>query len=202
MPSKLTSGGKVISNKYVTYGELIQSKSEINRMVSMANKRLARLEKGGLQDSPAYKKLVGDNGQFRFSVRGKTHNELQKEVAKLVNFVNSETSTIRGINNNLKEIANNTGIEYKNLKELRQKAGKFFELSSKVEQYLRSVNDVASAIGYQKIWEAINTYVKNEGTNLEDANNDLDSVIKIVDTLIEAPNNVDDKGSDLWWFVE
>lgn len=201
MPSKLTSGNKVISNKYVTYGELIQSKTEISRMVSMANKRLARLEKGGLQDSPAYKKLV-DNGNFRFSVRGKTHNELQKEVAKLVNFVNSETSTIRGINNNLKEIASNTGIEYKNLKDLRQKASKFFDLSSKVEQYLRTVNDVASAIGYQKIWEAINSYVKNEGANLDDANNDLDSVIKIVDTLIEAPNNVDDTGSDLWWFVE
>lgn len=134
---------------------------EASRLVSMANKRLIRLEDNKLTDTPAYKNLLGDDGKKpRFSIRGKDYNEVQKEVAKMNRFLNAQTSTVRGANKVLKEMAKNTGIKYKNLKELRSKASQFFELASKVEQYLRTVDDMASAIGYQKIWEAVNKYVK------------------------------------------
>ena len=76
-------------------------------------------------------------------------------------------------------------MKYKNLTELRQSAPKFFELSSKVEQYLRTVDDIASAIGYQKIWEAVNTYVKDNKINLADANTDVDGMIEAVNNVIK-----------------
>lgn len=99
-------------------------------------------------------------------------------------FINSQTSTIRGINKSLKDMAKNTGIEYKNLKELRQSASTFFELASKVEQYLRTVEDMASAIGYQKIWKAINQYTKEEKINLSKGENDIEDMTrKVIDAL-------------------
>lgn len=176
------------------------------KVMSMANKRLARLEKSNLTDSPAYQKYVDSKGNAKFSVKGLDHNQLQQEMSKVKKFVQSKTSTVRGINSTLKEMANNTGIKYKNLKELRDKSKSFFELSSKVEQYLRNVDDIASAIGYQKIWEAINTYVKNESIDLKESENDIDSMVQAVTGLInqfESGSQFTMKGDDSnWWFIE
>jgi len=159
-------------------------RKEASRKASVANKRIKRLEKNNLTESPAYQQYL-KNGAVKFSVKGKTYNEVQKEVAKLNKFINSQTSTIRGSNNALKEIASNTGIKYKNIKELRKKSSKFFELSSKVEQYLRTVDDMASAIGYQKIWEAINVYTKEKSIDLGSATSNVDSMVDAITGAIK-----------------
>ena len=163
-------------------------RTKASRLVSMANKRLVRLEENELTDSPAYEKLVGDDGEKpRFSIRGKDYNEVQREVAKMNRFLNAQTSTIRGANRVLKEMAKNTGIKYKNLKELRSKASQFFELASKVEQYLRTVDDMASAIGYQKIWEAVNNYVKDSSREIEGAQKSIEQMTsEIAEAIKEA----------------
>lgn len=159
-------------------------RKEASRLAAMANKRVTRLENNGLKDTPAYKAYLEGGGKF--GVKGKTYNELQKEVSRLNQFINSATSTVKGANNVLIELANNTGIKYDNIKDLRSKAPKFFELSSKVEQYLRTVNDMASAIGYQKIWEAINQYVSDANIDLSNTTGDIDSMIeKISNALAE-----------------
>lgn len=146
-----------------------------SRLADVANKRIARLEKNGLQDSPAYKNHI--EGKGRFGIKGKTYNEVQKEVARMNKFIDSQTSTIKGVNTTLKELAANTGIKYKNLTELRAKASKFFELSSKVEQYLRQVEDMASAINYKQIWEAVNKYTQEARIDLSKSGDNLDDMI-------------------------
>lgn len=163
-----------------------QYRREASKVISMANKRLARLEKSNLTDSPAYAKLVDSKGNPRFSVKGLDHNQLQSEMSKVKKFVQAKTSTVRGINTTLKDMATNTGIKYKNLKELRAKARSFFTLASKVEQYLRNVEDVASAIGYQKIWEAINQYVKSENADFDEVENSVEGLTNIVDGLLNG----------------
>lgn len=165
---------------------------EASRMASMANKRVERLERNGFYDSPAYRGYIASGGG-RFGVKGKTYNEVQAEVARMRAFIEANTSTISGLNNYLKGIAENTGIKYSNMEDLYKKSGKFFELSNKVEEYLRTVEDMASAIGYQKIWEAVNTYTKQNEIDLADANVDIDSMIdQISDALTEhqKPENV------------
>lgn len=150
---------------------------EASRLAAIANKRVERLEKNNLKSTPAYKRYI-EGG--RFGVRGKDYNQVQKELSRLKSFLGSETSTIRGANATLKDMAKNTGIQYSNLKELRDKAPKFFELASKVEQYLRNVEDMASAIGYQKIWEAINQYTDTAKVDLAQADTDIDGMISAV----------------------
>ena len=199
------TGRTWFGGKYITSENLKEAKKEISKLASMANKRLTRLENANLKSSPAYKKWA-ENGEVRFGVKGKTHNELQRELSRLEKFLSAETSTVRGANATLKEMAKNTGIKYKNLTDLRSKADKFFELSSKVEQYLRTVDDIASAIGYQKIWEAINTYVKDSKINLSSSENDIDSLVENVTKMLNGANH--DKRlennsdtEDGWYFV-
>ena len=177
-------------------------RAEIRKLTATANKRLARLEKNGLESSPAYQKWLAD-GEVKFSVKGKDHNQLQKEVSRLKRFLESETSTVRGVNRTLKEMAKNTGIKYKNLKDLRTKSAKFFELASKVEQYLRTVDDIASAIGYQKIWEAINKYTKQRGEALGEGGADIDAMVRTVTDMLKASNLDKTKGdSGDWVYIE
>ena len=168
---------------YIHKDNVKEVKAEMSRLASVANKRLQRLENAGLENSPAYKKWIED-GAVKFGVKGKTHNQLQSELSRLKTFINAETSTIRGVNSVLKEMASNTGIKYKNLTDLRAKANKFFELSSKVEQYLRNVDDIASAIGYQKIWEAVNKYTKDANIDLSSGKADLDSMVASISAAL------------------
>lgn len=160
-------------------------RAEVSRLASMANKRIQRLENAGLESSPAYKKWISEGGE-KFGVRGKDFNQVQAELARLRRFIDAETSTIRGVNKVLKEMAANTGLKYENLEELRSKSEKFFELSSKVEQYLRTVDDIASAIGYQKIWESINEYIKDAEIDLGDSEMNIDDLTAKVVEIIKV----------------
>ena len=165
---------------------------EASRLASKANKRLQRLEGNKLTDSPAYKKLVGNDGKRpRFSIRGKSYNEVQSEVAKMNKFLNSQSSLVRGSNNILKNLAMNTGIKYNNLNELRDLAPKFFELSSKVEQYLRNTEDMATAIGYQKIWEAVNVYIEDQRNDLGEVDFNIDEAIERISEAIKEQEHID-----------
>ena len=155
--------------------QVAEYRKEASRLASMANKRVARLEANDLRDAPAYKGYIESGGKF--SVKGKTYNQLQVEVARMRTFINANTSTIKGVNKYLKDIADNTKIKYKNLADLRAKSSKFFELSEKVQQYLRDLDNMASSIGYQKIWEAINVYVANGNVDLAGAELDIDQVV-------------------------
>lgn len=169
-------------------------RQEASRLVSMANKRLQRLEYNKLTDNTAYQSLVGEDGKKpRFSIRGKDYNEVQREVARMNKFLNSETSTVRGSHRVLKEMAKNTGIKYKNLTELKKSASSFFRLANKVEEYLRTVEDRASAVGYQKIWEAVNQYVQEETIDLAEAENDIDYMVDKVVKKIDKVMNEEEK---------
>ena len=176
--------------------QIAEYRKEASRLASMANKRVARLEANDLKDAPAYRGYIESGGKF--SVKGKTYNELQVEVARMRTFINANTSTIKGINKYLRGIADNTKIKYKNLKDLRAKASKFFELSEKVKQYLKALDDLSSNIGYQKIWEAVNVYVANSNVDLAGAELDIDQVVeKIGNAISEEVNGINIPVGDL-----
>ena len=149
-----------------------QLKQEISKKASMANKRLKRLERNDLTNVPAYRQYV-QGGGVKFSVKGKNYNQLQAELSRVNHFINSKTSTVRGTNSVLKEIANTAKIKYNNLSELYSNVNQFFSLATKVEDYLNATGQTALAIGYQRVWEAINKYVEQEGKILLDTTRDL-----------------------------
>ena len=190
------------SAKILARNERIRAfRAEASRLASLANKRIARIEKNELTGSPAYQRYIKDGAQ-RFGVKGKTYQEVQAEVARLNRFIKAETSTIKGINRELKSMAENTGIEYTDLKDLQKKASKFFELSAKVAEVFKGMDDMAMALDYQKIWEAVNEYTQVEGIDLSDADAKIDGMIKAVTDIIELrrQNDRDAAKPTLQWF--
>lgn len=164
-------GVKLASDEY------LRLKAEVSRKASMANKRLVRLENNNLTSSPAYQKWVDYQGGVKFSVKGKDYNQLQQELARVNQFIDAKTSTVRGLNKVLKEMAENTGIKYGSVKELQSKSKNFFALADKIKEYLRQTEGSASAIGYQPVWQAINEYVQQEKIDLGDSELEIDGLV-------------------------
>jgi hypothetical protein len=190
---------KLASDKY------LELKKEVSRMASMANKRLNRLESNNLTLLPAYREWE-QHGAIKFSVRGKNYNQLQSEYWRLKHFLDDRTSTVRQANKFLREMAENTGIKYRGLEDLKSKSKQFFELAEKIKQYNMSINQSAQALDYQKIWQQINTYVNNTNTDLASAISSDEQLERFLQ-FMEKVQPVEDKkegyavGND-WDFVE
>ncbi|MEX5258637.1 hypothetical protein, partial [Kocuria arenosa] len=62
---------------------------------------------------------------------------------------------------------------------------KFFELQSKIQQYLKSEGEMAAALQYNQIWNGINAYIKEAEIDLADAETSIDSLMEQVDRILE-----------------
>lgn len=158
-------------------------RQEASRKVSMANKRLKRMEQQNLSMSPAYKKWVDDGGQ-KFGIRGKSMEQVRVEVARLDKFLKKSTSTVRGTKKYLKNIAGQVGIkQWGNFQSLNAQLQGFFGVAERVQEYLRNSKEVAVSIGYKKIWEQVNEYAETVGKEYTSLNEDI---IEIANTILQA----------------
>ena len=162
---------KVIDFKVTVSPEMKRREKELRqearRLVSLANKRLKRIEQQGLTESPAYKKFVED-GKQKFGIRGKSTEEVKQEVARMNDFIKKQTSTVRGTKQYLNNVANSVGItKIDNYRDLQNQLNTFFRGVDKVRDYLRNSKEVSVAIGYSKIHEVVSDYVEEVGDNLD-----------------------------------
>lgn len=181
-------------------------RKEVSRMASMANKRIDRLERNNLTMLPAYQAWES-NGSVRFSVKGKSYEETQAEYWRLKKFLDDRTSTVKQANDFLKEMAENTGIQYQGLEDLKAKSAKFFELADLIKQYNQSINQSAQALDYQKIWKDINTYVLDTDADLADAMSSEEQLEKFLEYMnMVKPVEDNQEGFSLngnkWDFIE
>lgn len=155
----------------------------IDRAKTTLKKRIKRLENNNLTDSPAYKQYMLNEDVIKFSVKGKTTQELQSEYWKLKRLIDLKTGTVKGANETLKQIANITNIKYKNLNELKSKSKLFFELADKLENIYTSMGETAKAIDYRKIWQDVEEIMKQERKQI---NNALKDISELNDEAIEG----------------
>jgi DNA repair ATPase RecN len=167
-------------------------RAEVSRMASMANKRLNRLENNNLTMLPAYQEWE-QNGSIRFSVKGKDYNQLQAEFWRLKNFLDDRTSTVREANAFLREMAENTGIKYNGLEDLKNKSARFFELAEKIREYNQAIGQAAQALDYQKIWQQINTAVQQDALDLSEAVSSDEQLERFLDFMNEVQPVEDNK---------
>lgn len=159
-------------------------KRETSRLSAMANKRLNRLKWQGYEKTPAYREWESDRGGVKFGVKGKTVWEVQSEYWRVRRFLDDRTSTIRGANSFLKEMAQNAGIKYSTFKELKNKSATFFQMAQKISELDKTGEEAARALDYQKIWEAINVFLKMDKISLEYAEDSKEQA-EIVDAYID-----------------
>ena len=158
-------------------------RQEASRKVSLANKRLARMEQQNITMSPAYKKWVEEGGQ-KFGIKGKSTEEVRAEVARLNKFIKQTTSTVKGTKKYLTNIASQVGIkQWGSFQSLNTQLSNFFEVSDRVREYLRNTKEVSVSIGYKKIWEQVNEYAESVGKEFTSLNEDI---VDIANSILQA----------------
>ena len=170
-------------------------RQEASRKVSMANKRLKRMEEQNLTVSPAYKKWIDEGGQ-KFGIKGKSTQEVRAEVARLNKFLNQATSTVRGSKKYLNNIASQVGIvNYDSYQSLSNQLKDFFEVSERVREYLKNSKEISVSIGYKKIWEEVTEYAETVGKEFNSLNADIVEIASSI-TKANAYNKLDDLTDD------
>lgn len=170
-------------------------RQEASRKVSMANKRLKRMEQQNLTMSPSFKKWI-DNGGQKFGIKGKSMEEVRVEVARLNKFLNQSTSTVRGTKQYLSNIASEVGIkQWGSFQSLNNQLQGFFDVADRVQEYLKNSKEVAVSIGYKKIWEQVNEYAETVGKEFSALNDDI---VEIANRILQANayNQLDDLTDD------
>lgn len=158
-------------------------RQEASRKVSMANKRLKRIEQQNLTMSPAFKKWIDEGGQ-KFGIKGKSMEEVRIEVARLNKFLKQTTSTVTGTKKYLTNIASQVGIkQWGSFQSLNNQLRGFFEVADRVQEYLKNSKEVSVSIGYKKIWEQVNEYAETTGKEFLSLNDDI---VEIANTILQA----------------
>ena len=126
----------------------------INQLNSVANKRLARIERRHLElVSPAYQSvLVYRGGRFRISEPGATKGVLRIDLGDVKRFLENKTSRIPGVKSNLNRLKEITGLK------TEEEINEFFKLYEKFkeEQAL-----TVYQFGYRNVWKGIKDFVQS-----------------------------------------
>lgn len=183
-----TTGGDRVRNLLKAKKMLHEAKKQklytkLKALYAEAKRNIKDLQRHNLGDTPAIQKLE-ENGKIKFSVKGKTYNELQSDYFRLKRFMEAETSTVKGATNVLENIAKNINIQYNDLNEIIVKSRVFFDIASKVEQILEAQSQLAFTMGYQTIWTAVNNMVERKKINLQDMPNIEEAANIVYDSLI------------------
>ena len=164
---------------------------ELNRLNSLANKRMQRLKNKGIK-SPALRGMPD-----KFTNRGKTRAEKLRDYHRVSKFVNSDTSTLRGVKKTFKNILSNTGLEDVILEktsidinsvdtsQVIDLTNEFFSLTSMIQDYLESKGDFMS---YDKVWDYVRQEMKIDDIDLDGMNRDEmlhNIIVKIHDDYLK-----------------
>ena len=177
-------------------------KRKVAREAKKANDRLERLESKGYTNTPAYLAWK-KSGAKKFSAsHKKTYNDMQSEYWRIQSFLDDKTSTVRGTNSFLKEIADNTGIKYKKMNDLHKYSSDFFEIADEIKKYYKKEGKDSAALDYQRIWRQISTYVKMNKIDIKSTDNEI--IIEGIKKNLSAINSKideEDKIPELKGFI-
>lgn len=156
---------------------------EVSRLAQMANKRLQRLENNDLTMTSAYRTWESQ-GKPHYSVKGKDYQGLQSEYWKIKKVIDNTTSTVRGANAYLRKSAGLLGFNSNDtLANIKSNLSGYWELYSKVEQYMSTIENEGYNIGSPRLQEMVSNYVKTNKGALQDVDSINDSLENIVNQI-------------------
>lgn len=143
---------------------------EAKKAIDAANKRIKRLETSGIF-SPALESVKNHGGKF--STKGLNRNQLLREYAKAVEFMNMKTSTVTGARAYEKQVAMKLSNKAKNLTIDQKKT-----LFKAVRRTMQANPAMAELYGSDRLIRFVADEVASN-------NNDLDTLLNISFTELD-----------------
>lgn len=111
----------------------------VSRLASAGNKRVKRLMKANDVTSPALFGL-SRTGNFKFSVKGKNTQQLLKEFLRVKQFLEQETSTVKGARKVQEQVIRTLKREH-NISITNEQYSQFFRMYEKLKEINPAVGD-------------------------------------------------------------
>jgi hypothetical protein len=200
---KIVSGvAKVAKAAVRTAAEKQLLDDGLDTLLNTVNKRISRLEKYNLTDTPAYNRLkemefvkVNSKGQMRFTKKGvQGYRELKRLEKELNLFKGYKTSTKPGYTKFVQSTLRNTGVKIpKNLSlpEAQTFNKNFYDLYGKMKDYLITKEGSFDAIGSDVVQAEIAEYVETNNIDLTQKDIDIEELISMLEGVINYENLYD-----------
>ena len=160
---------------------------EYTRQAKVANKRIANIEKAGYY-SPAVKTL-NDEGIKRFGIKNQklmTDADVKKAYRRLMDFMNSTTSSRSGIRNTLMKMSQNFGMKFDgNYIKFSQKSKRVFDLFEDLKEMSKK-GELNESDKYDLVHDLDALYESGELENLT-----MDELVKRLNDLKETRHQIE-----------
>ena len=154
-----------------------------SKFASMANKRVQRLEKNNYTHTNAYRNYLRDGGQ-KFSIRGKTQEEVQAEMRRMIRFLDAADSTVKQARQIMKNDAAYFGIRYKNMKDLQARHKAFFTIFQSAMKFYEESQNAAAAFGYNKVGDEIIRYAEGKKWDLDGGEDEVKQALEHINKAL------------------
>lgn len=162
-------------------------RKEYTRQSKVANKRIANIEKAGYY-SPAVKTL-NDEGIKRFGIKNQnllTDADVKKAYRRLMDFMNSTTSSRSGIRNTLMKMSQNFGMKFNgDYIEFSQKSKRVFDLYEDLKEMSKK-GELNESDKYDLVHDLDTLYESGELENLT-----MDELVKRLNDLKETRHQIE-----------
>ena len=148
---------------------------------SVANKRVERLENRGFKNSIAYANYSkGERGGERFGIRNKSRQEVEIEYRRLRNFLNSKSSTIKGVRAERSKVLNTLGLGNEKItdEQYNEITGALSRLYD--SNRLRDNKDISG-----KVAQVVKTYIKDKKRKNITSSNIYKDVMKVLNEELQ-----------------
>lgn len=185
--------------------EYLRLKAEVSRMAQIVNKRMIRLEQAEMQFVPVMQMFEKD-GRPHFGVRGKSYNELQSEYWQLKRYMDAKTGTVRQARAYAQDVLNRIGagdkIKGATVDQMNSYMKNLFDVTAKIQEYLKTTEQSALALDYQKIWNMVSAYFDGQGVdiaNLFDNEQTAVQITNLMEMYKPVENNMEGYASGSIW---
>ena len=162
-------------------------RKEYTAQAKVANKRIAHIEKAGYY-SPAVKTL-NDEGIRRFGIKNQnlmTDADVKKAYRRLMDFMNSTTSSRSGIRSTLMKMSQNFGMKFDgNYIEFSQKSKRVFDLYEDLKEMSKK-GELNESDKYDLVHDLDTLYESGELENLT-----IDELVKRLNDLKEGRRQIE-----------
>lgn len=172
-------------------------KEVTSRLISVANKRIKRARatasKNNSTLSPAMRSLP--NEDFKFSIKGKSYNDVKHVYSQVRNFLNAKTSTHKGWNQYKEEVQQNLESRFGKMSE--EQSNKFWNGYHKFEERNAGILKTNKDTSDQMMEYLADLVKNNDDLDSDDLQEALDDYL---DQIYEEEEDEEDESgfSDLW----
>lgn len=166
-----------------------QFRNKVQKMVNRANSMLDKLERNNLENTPSYRTFTDSEGRSRFGIKGMTNEQVNAEFQRVKNFLDNETSTVKGAKNYINQMSKITGMD---VEQAKNNIDTFWKIADEVRKGLQAAKHSYLALDSERVIDAVQSVIQEHESGANSIQTMGDALQSAFEHLQEElPLNID-----------